>query len=243
MFLGNSPLALRMEPPKIETVIYKNIRIVAENSSPDTMSLVEAFDINTDKLLWSKEIYKVKMNPSIEADVQWVFIEELRIEDDRLIVINERQQIFILDPGTGKILSKNISIYNMNFLRIALYLFGLLPISHLVLIGLVLKESGYKISRIVDSFYAVLTVEVVTFLLSIILLIFDSDRFRYFIAVDVAGILALILQFKCYKDLKNGDRECNMTRLYAIWTIAIVIGLILWIVYYIRRILPIINFI
>ena len=108
-FLLNSVevLASRAFPPaKISPIIYKDIKIVAENRL-DNMGIVQAFDINTNKLVWSKQVYEVKMRPRVEADTQWVFIKEIKIDGDKLVVINEKQKMFTLDPNTGNNLDKN----------------------------------------------------------------------------------------------------------------------------------------
>jgi hypothetical protein len=89
------------EPVKITPIIYKDIKIVAENNSPENMGIVQAFDINTNKLIWSKQVYKVRMNPDVEADTQWRFIKDMKIEGDKLVVINEEQKTYMLDPNTG----------------------------------------------------------------------------------------------------------------------------------------------
>lgn len=97
-------------PAKIPPIIYKDIKIVAENSSPDNMGIVQAFDINTNKLIWSKQVYEVKMNPRVEADTQWVFIKDMKIDGDKLVVINEKQKMYTLDPNTGNNLDKSNSV-------------------------------------------------------------------------------------------------------------------------------------
>jgi len=93
-------------PAKIEPIIYNNIKIAAENNTPDNMGIVQAFDVNTNKLLWSTRVYKVKIKNGIEEDTQWIFIREMKIENDTLIIINERNKVYELDPVTGKDLNK-----------------------------------------------------------------------------------------------------------------------------------------
>jgi len=94
--------AIRVAPIKISPITYKNLRIVAENNSPENMGIVQASDINTNKLIWSKQVYKVRMNPDYEEDTQWVFIKDMKIEGDKLVVINEKQITYTLDPNIGK---------------------------------------------------------------------------------------------------------------------------------------------
>lgn len=102
--------ASRAFPAKIESIIYKDIRIVAKNNSPDNMGIIQAFNKNTNTLLWSKKIYKVKIDPNIEEDTQWVFIKEMKIEDNKLLIVNEQNKIYEVDPNTGKVLNDSNSI-------------------------------------------------------------------------------------------------------------------------------------
>ena len=94
--------ASRVSPVKISPIVYKDVKIVAENYSPDNMGVVQAFDIKTNKLIWSKKVYEVKIKPRVEADTQFVFIKEMKIDGDKLIVVNEKEKAFTLDPYTGE---------------------------------------------------------------------------------------------------------------------------------------------
>lgn len=131
-------LAIRaFSPAKISPIIYKDIKIVVENSSPYNMGIVQAFDINTNKLTWSKQVYEVKMKPNVEADTQWVFIKDMKIDGDKLVVINERQKVFMLDPITGENLEKSNSV-TMRYIAIPTLLIML------VIIFIMTKNSKFK---------------------------------------------------------------------------------------------------
>jgi|GEM_PF-2945560 len=100
--------ASRVAPAKISPIIYNDIRIVAENYSPEHMGVIQAFNIKTNKLVWSKRVYTVLINPFVEEDTQWAFIKEMKIEMDKLIVVNEEGKVYTLDPNTGE----NFKKYN-----------------------------------------------------------------------------------------------------------------------------------
>lgn len=89
-------------PAVIPSIIYKDIKIVAENSSPENMGIVQAFNANNNELIWSAKVYQVIIDPDIEDDTQWVFINEMKIDGDKLIIVNEKKAVFTLDPETGK---------------------------------------------------------------------------------------------------------------------------------------------
>lgn len=115
-------------PVKITPIIYKDIKIVAENNSPENMGIVQAFDINTNKLIWSKQVYKVRMKPNVEADTQWVFIKDMKIEGDKLVIINEKQKTYTLDPLTGNSLDKSTTVSSIIYITIPIVLILLMYI-------------------------------------------------------------------------------------------------------------------
>ncbi len=97
VFLGcsaNMVEAKRLPPPKVEPVIYNGVKYTATH---EKMGYVQAWDIKTGKKLWEKKVYDVKIDPYMEADVQWVFITNLSIKDGKLIVVNENGDKYEID--------------------------------------------------------------------------------------------------------------------------------------------------
>lgn len=88
--------AKRMPAPEVEPVIYKGVKFISPNT-PQKMGYVEAWDMETNKKVWEKKVYTVFINPIMEADVQWVFISSLTIEDGKLVVVNERGKKYKVD--------------------------------------------------------------------------------------------------------------------------------------------------
>jgi len=60
------------------------------------MGYVEAWDKDNNKV-WEKELYKVEIDPNLETDVQWVFINKLEILDGMLIATNDKNENFTID--------------------------------------------------------------------------------------------------------------------------------------------------
>ena len=118
------------EPAKIASIMYKDIKIVAENSTPDNMGVVQAFNVNTNKLVWSKKVYKVTIKPGVEDDTQWIFIKEIKIDNDKLLVINESNKIYEIDPNTGEIVNHNNSIVIIRVSLVSATLFIVLFYMH-----------------------------------------------------------------------------------------------------------------
>lgn len=79
--------AKRIAPLTVSPVIYKGVKFIAPVSR---MGWVEAWDVQSGEKVWDKKVYSVFINPLMEADVQWVFIASLSIENGKLLVVDER---------------------------------------------------------------------------------------------------------------------------------------------------------
>jgi hypothetical protein len=64
---------------------------------------IEARNIESDELMWKIKIYQIILNPVKEHDVQWVMITEVKEENGKLIISNEKKEKFSLDLKTLKI--------------------------------------------------------------------------------------------------------------------------------------------
>ncbi len=89
-------LAKRVAPAKVEPVTYQGVRYIAPNDD-GRRAYIEARDVQTDKKLWDLTIFTNRIDPTIEEDVQWVFIKALNIRDGALIVTSERDKIYRVD--------------------------------------------------------------------------------------------------------------------------------------------------
>ena len=99
LFLPSLALAKRVAPEKVEPVIYKGVRYVAPNDD-GRRAYIEAWDIQTNKRLWDLTIFTNRIDPTLEEDVQWVFIKVLNIRDGVLVVTSERDKIYRVDLKT-----------------------------------------------------------------------------------------------------------------------------------------------
>jgi hypothetical protein len=89
----------RVAPAKVEPVIYQGVRYIAPNDD-GRHAYIEARDVQTDKKLWDLTIFTNQIDPTLEEDVQWVFIKTLSIRDGALIVTSERDKIYRVDLKT-----------------------------------------------------------------------------------------------------------------------------------------------
>lgn len=83
--------AKRMAPKEVNPVFVDGIKYYADHNK---MGYLFANDSTTDSLLWEKKLYNVKIDKSLEEDVQWVFITDLHVEKNELIVKNEASNEF-----------------------------------------------------------------------------------------------------------------------------------------------------
>jgi len=91
--------AKRIEPMKVDPVIYEGIRYVAPNDD-GRRGYIEAWNVGTNKKLWELTIFTNRIDPNLEEDVQWVFIKALNIQDGRLIATTERGKTYQVDVNT-----------------------------------------------------------------------------------------------------------------------------------------------
>jgi hypothetical protein len=99
LLLPSLALAKRVAPAKVEPVIHQGVRYIAPNDD-GRRAYIEARDVQTDKKLWDLMIFTNRIDPTLEEDVQWVFIKALSIRDGALIVTSERDKIYRVDLKT-----------------------------------------------------------------------------------------------------------------------------------------------
>lgn len=100
VLLAPAAFAKRAAPAKVEPVVSEGVeyRAPVENKG-----VVEAWDKATGKKLWEKQVYAVKIDPGMEKDVQDVFIRKLEINAGKLIVTNERDDVYSIDLKTREV--------------------------------------------------------------------------------------------------------------------------------------------
>jgi hypothetical protein len=94
--------AKRIAPASVEPVVYEGIRYVAPNDD-GRRGYIEAWDVKTNKKLWELTVFTNRIDPKLEADVQWVFINKLTIRDGMLMVTSERGATYQVDLRTKAI--------------------------------------------------------------------------------------------------------------------------------------------
>jgi hypothetical protein len=90
--------AKRSAPPPVAPLLYQGVKFTAP---PDTQAgKIEARDLATGKKVWEKTVYLQHINPTLEEDVQWVFITSLQVKAGKLLVVTETGKKYTLDIPT-----------------------------------------------------------------------------------------------------------------------------------------------
>ena len=99
LLLPTLTLAKRAAPAKVEPVIHQGVRYIAPNDD-GRRAYVEAWDIRANKKLWDLTVFTNRIDPTLEEDVQHVFIKTLSVRDGTLIVTPERGKTYRIDLKT-----------------------------------------------------------------------------------------------------------------------------------------------
>jgi hypothetical protein len=92
----------RTAPATVTPVVHEGVRYVAPNDD-GRRGYIEARDAHTNEKIWDLTVFTNPIDPNLEEDVQWVFIESLSIQDDTLIVASERKNTYGIDLKTKAI--------------------------------------------------------------------------------------------------------------------------------------------
>jgi hypothetical protein len=91
--------AKRAATTKAEPVIYRGVRYVAPNDD-GRRGYIEAWDLQTNRKLWDLTVFTNRIDPKLEEDVQWVFIDKLSVRDGELLVSSENGKVYRVDLKT-----------------------------------------------------------------------------------------------------------------------------------------------
>jgi len=99
-FVTSPANAKRSVPRAVEPVTVHGVTY----SAPATaMGFVVACDASSGRELWRQRIYRVHIDPTLERDVQDVFITSLTLRGGSLVIANEHGERYALDLSTRKI--------------------------------------------------------------------------------------------------------------------------------------------
>lgn len=99
MFMPGIVDAKRSAPPKVEPVIFEGVRYTCPNND-GKRAYVQAFDATTGKRLWEASVFRNRLEPGLEADVQHVYIKTMSVADGKLRVTAEDGRAYAVDLKT-----------------------------------------------------------------------------------------------------------------------------------------------
>ena len=102
MAFTSSAWCKRGGAPIVEPVIYENIKYISPNDD-GIREYIQAWDIKAKRKIWELTIFANPLQPGLEKDVQWVFIEKMKLEQNNLLITDERARQFIVDLKTKQI--------------------------------------------------------------------------------------------------------------------------------------------
>jgi len=95
----SQPLHAKRFPPKpVAPIQLQGVEYSVPHG--DQMGFVVATDIKSKTILWAKQIYTVWIEPSLEQDVQCVYITGIKSKGSKLLVTNEKGFEYELDLNT-----------------------------------------------------------------------------------------------------------------------------------------------
>jgi hypothetical protein len=95
----DAALAKRLPAPIAQPAVANGIKYIAPNKI-GTKGIIQAWNIKTGKKLWQKTLYTVRLNPKLETDVQWLYIQSIQIKGNQIIATNEQNQRYSINLKT-----------------------------------------------------------------------------------------------------------------------------------------------
>lgn len=72
-----------------------------EYSAPEKyMGYIVARNIKTHSIIWKKRIYEIHYIKNLETDVQWTWIDSIKIKKEILLIRNEKEKYYSLNLKT-----------------------------------------------------------------------------------------------------------------------------------------------
>jgi hypothetical protein len=95
LFLTTQAVAKRMPPKPVAPVVFDGIRYTAEGDGRD--QYVVGADASSGKVLWRVKVFHNHIKFWMEACVQSIFIKDLKLADNSLVVRDELSRCYSVD--------------------------------------------------------------------------------------------------------------------------------------------------
>ncbi len=91
--------AKRVAPKKVQSIIYNHIEYSVDHSNIGSILITDKNSNSTKNI----KIYTIEYKKDLEKDVQDIFIKNLKISNNYLLITNERNRVFKMDLSTNTI--------------------------------------------------------------------------------------------------------------------------------------------
>ena len=95
LVLATQGVAKRIPPQPVSPVVFDGIRYEADGDGRD--QYVVAADASSGKVLWRVTVFHNRIKFWMEEDAQWVFIKDLKLSNNSLLVRDERSRCYAVD--------------------------------------------------------------------------------------------------------------------------------------------------
>ena len=99
--LAMSGAAKRLAPKPVPPIVSNGVRYSVEGDGRN--QYIVAQEVSTEKVLWRTLVFHTRIDPFKEEDVQWVFINELKLDDKTLFVRDETSRCYSVDLATQRV--------------------------------------------------------------------------------------------------------------------------------------------
>lgn len=96
-----SAVGKRIPPKPVTPVVSNGIQYSADGDGRN--QYVVATDTGNGNVLWRVKVFHNRIEPSLEEDVQWVFITDLKVAGSSLLVKDEKDRCYSVNLKTEKI--------------------------------------------------------------------------------------------------------------------------------------------
>jgi len=110
--LGALAAAKRLPPKPVSPVISDGIRYTAEGDGRD--QYVVAADAGSGRVLWKVKVFHNVIKFWMEEDVQWVFITDLKLVDNTLLVRDEDARCYSVELKTRAVTNVRCGAFFQN---------------------------------------------------------------------------------------------------------------------------------
>jgi hypothetical protein len=99
--LAGFAVAKRVAPKPVPPVIANGVRYSVDRAGRD--QYVVAQDVATDRVLWKVRVFHTWIDPFKEEDNQWVFINELKLMGNTLLMKDEKSRCYSIGLATHSV--------------------------------------------------------------------------------------------------------------------------------------------